>query len=340
MPVRWCGLAPDEVDAVERLAGLVGVGLAPGPPWAGCVLALAGVEADLGSRQDGEGGQDSGAYLPEGTALLRIGPGGHLRLPEEERALLDVLVAASGKAPGSEGRGQHPVVLVATWSWTCDGARLARDLARSAGAVLVDATGIGPRHLPVDVGRGVRWAQLREAERSFPPEIVDQFPQVDGVKVLGADARGGVLADDPLLAALVESVSAVVPVVVDAGRWDERAARCRSAQVVVLTGAAGRADTAQACAALLAWGVPDALAVVTQGRRWPAFEQHVAALVADHATGRGIAAQDLHWERILAPDAGAEGHPVAPPPVWRQARSPSGRRRLAARVWQWAEEHA
>ena len=59
------------------------------------------------------------------------------------------------------------------------------------------------------------------------PSLRDHLPTLGGVRALVGDARGGASADDPRVAAACRSLHA--PLIVDAGRWDDRAARCASA---------------------------------------------------------------------------------------------------------------
>ena len=95
--------------------------------------------------------------------------------------------------------------------------------------VVVDASGAVPgfaRAPECDVP-GVRWADLDASEDSYLPSLRDHLPTLSGVRALVGDARGGASADDPRVAAACRSLHA--PLIVDAGRWDERAARCASA---------------------------------------------------------------------------------------------------------------
>jgi hypothetical protein len=91
--------------------------------------------------------------------------------------------------------------------------------------VAVDASGSVPgiaRAAHHDLP-GVRWADLHAGEDSYLPALRDHLPIIDGVPALVGDARGGADAGDPRVPAACRSIGA--PLIVDAGRWDTRAAR-------------------------------------------------------------------------------------------------------------------
>lgn len=146
-----------------------------------------------------------------------------------------------------------------------------RERGRDRGAVVVDASGSVPgfaRAPECDVP-GVRWADLDPGEDCYLPSLRDHLPILSGVRALVGDARGGASADDPRVAAACRSLHA--PLIVDAGRWDERAARCAAAvhanALVLVT----RPDLegAAAMAASLACHPPPcpAITLVSTGRR-------------------------------------------------------------------------
>ena len=108
--------------------------------------------------------------------------------------------------------------------------RTTRQDGRSREPVVVDASGSVPGFarardhcLP-----GVRWADLDASEDSYLPALRDHLPRIDGVSALVGDGRGAARADDPRVVAACRSLGA--PLIVDAGRWDERSARL--AQVI------------------------------------------------------------------------------------------------------------
>lgn len=141
-------------------------------------------------------------------------------------------------------------------------------------AVVVDASGsvpgvalAGDHDVP-----GVRWADLDASEDSYLPSLRDHLPVVGGVRALVGDARGGAGVDDPRVVAACRSLCA--PLIVDAGRWDERAARCVSAiradALVLVTH--GDLEGAAALSATCAAVPPPcpAITLVCAGERWGA----------------------------------------------------------------------
>lgn len=118
----------------------------------------------------------------------------------------------------------------------------------------------------------MRWADLDASEDSYLPSLRDHLPVVGGVRALVGDARGGVAADDPRVVAACRSLDA--PLIVDAGRWDARAARCVSAihadALVLITH--GDLEGAAALSAICAALPPpcSAITLVCAGERWGA----------------------------------------------------------------------
>lgn len=210
-------------------------------------------------------------WRARGARTLHLGQGGALRLPEEDELLLDLL-RRHGGTRGAPCRR----LMVARWHTDVDEAALAHLVARVGGAVLVDLRGRGPGHIPVGTTGGVRWADLDPDERCFPSNLAEHFPLVRGVPVLGADARGGARADEPLVDVVLEALA--VPVVMDVGEWDERAwSASAEVDAVLLVGRGSRAASEELCAALALWPPAARCMVVTRGRRWPLMPSAAAA---------------------------------------------------------------
>mgnify|MGYP001005417900 CR=1 FL=1 len=119
--------------------------------------------------------------------------------------------------------------------------------------VVIDASGSvpgfagsGDHDLP-----GVRWADLEASEDSYLPSLRDHLPVIGGVRALVGDCRGGASADDPRVASACRSIGA--PLIVDAGRWDARAARLaeviRADAIILLTHGdiEGAGDSSRPC---------------------------------------------------------------------------------------------
>lgn len=138
--------------------------------------------------------------------------------------------------------------------------------------VVVDASGSVPGvALAADHDvPGVRWADLDASEDSYLPSLREHLPVVGGVRALVGDCRGGAAADDPRVVAACRSLDA--PLIVDAGRWDERAARCVSAihadALVLVTH--GDLEGAAALSATSVAAPPpcSTITLVTAGERW------------------------------------------------------------------------
>ena len=272
--VALVGLAPPDLDGARDAAVLAGARVCSNPGQASLILASAS------------------APVPEGVPCVRVGQGGQVRLPGDTALLVSLIAEASSRT-----RRSGAVWVVAGIAGGVGVTRVVRLLARERGrrrsvrggvrrgergerrarsgeAVVVDASGsvpgvalAGDHDVP-----GVRWADLDASEDSYLPSLRDHLPVVGGVRALVGDSRGGGAADDPRVVAACRSLDA--PLVVDAGRWDERAARCASAiyadALVLVTHGdlEGAAALSATCAAL----PPPCPAItrVSAGERWGA----------------------------------------------------------------------
>lgn len=261
--VALVGLAPPDLDGARDAAVLAGARVCSDPGQASLILASAS------------------APVPEGVPCVRVGQGGQVRLPGDTALLVSLIAEASSRTRRSGavwvvagiagGVGVTGVVrLLARERGRCRGALRAR----AGEAVVVDASGsvpgvalAGDHDVP-----GVRWVDLDASEDSYLPSLRDHLPVVGGVRALVGDARGGVAADDPRVVAACRSLDA--PLVVDAGRWDARAARCVSAihadALVLITH--GDLEGAAALSAICAALPPpcSAITLVCAGERWGA----------------------------------------------------------------------
>ena len=221
---------------------------------------------------------------------MRVGQGGQVRLPGDTALLVSLIAEACARTRRSGavwvvagiagGVGVTGVVrLLARECWrrrgVRGGARRKESGAHRAGegdVVVVDASGsvpgvalAGDHDIP-----GVRWADLDASEDSYLPSLREHLPIVGGVRALVGDSRGGAAADDPRVVAACRSLDA--PLIVDAGRWDERAARCVSAihadALVLVTH--GDLEGAAALSATCAVAPPPcpAITLVCAGERW------------------------------------------------------------------------
>ena len=268
--VALVGLAPPDLDGARDAAVLAGARVCSNPGQASLILASAS------------------APVPEGVPCVRVGQGGQVRLPGDTALLVSLIAEASSRT-----RRSGAVWVVAGIAGGVGVTRVVRLLARECGrrrgarerlwrrradrergdareVIVVDASGSVPgfaRACEHDAP-GVRWADLDAGEDSYLPSLRDHLPTVGGVRALVGDARGGAGADDPRVVAACRSLRASL--IVDAGRWDARAARCASVihadALVLLT----RADLegASAMAASLASHPPPcpAITLVSTGR--------------------------------------------------------------------------
>ena len=272
--VALVGLAPPDLDGARDAAVLAGARVCSQPAQASLILASVS------------------APVPEGMPCVRVGEGGQVRLPGDTALLVSLIAEASSRT-----RRSGAVWVVAGIAGGVGVTRVVRLLARERGrrrgtrwggrrgergtrrerggnAVVVDASGsvpgvalAGDHDVP-----GVRWADLDASEDSYLPSLRDHLPVVGGVRALVGDARGGVAADDPRVVAACRSLDA--PLVVDAGRWDARAARCASAihadaLVLVTHGDLEGAAALSATCAALPPPCP-AITLVCAGERWGA----------------------------------------------------------------------
>ena len=317
--VALVGLAPPDLDGARDAALLAGAHVCSNPGQATLILASAS------------------APVPEGVPCVRVGQGGQVRLPGDTALLVSLIAEASSRTRRSGalwvvagiagGVGVTGVVrLVARERGRRRGIRWGgRRGERRAGvgdAVVVDASGsvpgvalAGDHDVP-----GVRWADLDASEDSYLPSLRDHLPVVGGVRALVGDCRGGAAADDPRVVAACRSLDA--PLVVDAGRWDERAARCVSAihadALVLVTH--GDLEGAAALSATCAEIPPpcSAITLVCAGERWGAGVRECAPgpiLRAPTRPGRNLRALMRALEFVSSMCAGGTARPPGEPLV-------------------------
>lgn len=265
-PVSLVGLAPPDLEYAYDAVELAGGRVSSNPACASLVLA------------------SPGAPVPPGTPCVRVGNGGQVSLPGDTSLLIS-LIADAGHRWGAAGAvwvvagtaggvGVTSVVRLLARQHRRRRVRLwRRHVDREPGyaweGIVVDASGSVPgfaRAREHD-SPGVRWADLDAREDSYLPSLRDHLPIVGGVRALVGDARGGANADDPRVGAACRSLHA--PLIVDAGRWDARAAHCASvihADALVLV-TRSDLDGAAAMAASLASHPPPcpAITLVTSG---------------------------------------------------------------------------
>ena len=295
--VALVGLAPPDLDGARDAAVLVGARVCSNPGQASLILASVS------------------APVPEGVPCVRVGQGGQVRLPGDTALLVSLIAEACARTRRSGavwvvagiagGVGVTGIVRLlarergrrrGVRGGVRRGERGARR-ARSGEAVVVDASGSVPGvALAADHDvPGVRWADLDASEDSYLPSLRDHLPVVGGVRALVGDARGGAGADDPRVVAACRSLDA--PLIVDAGRWDERAARCVSAihadaLIVVTHGDLEGAAALSATCTLVPPPCP-AITLVSAGERWGAGLRACAPgpiLRAPTRTGRDLRA--------------------------------------------------
>ena len=317
--VALVGLAPPDLDGARDAALLAGAHVCSNPGQATLILASAS------------------APVPEGVPCVRVGQGGQVRLPGDTALLVSLIAEASSRTRRSGalwvvagiagGVGVTGVVrLVARERGRRRGIRWGgRRGERRAGvgdAVVVDASGsvpgvalAGDHDVP-----GVRWADLDASEDSYLPSLRDHLPVVGGVRALVGDCRGGAAADDPRVVAACRSLDA--PLVVDAARWDERAARCVSAihadALVLVTH--GDLEGAAALSATCAEIPPpcSAITLVCAGERWGAGVRECAPgpiLRAPTRPGRNLRALMRALESVSSMCAGGAARPPGEPLV-------------------------
>ena len=315
--VALVGLAPPDLDGARDAALLAGARVCANPGQASLILASAS------------------APVPEGVPCVRVGQGGQVRLPGDTALLVSLIAEASSRSHRSGalwvvagiagGVGVTGVVrLVARERGRRRGVRWGgRRGERRAGVgdtVVVDASGsvpgvalAGDHDVP-----GVRWADLDASEDSYLPSLRDHLPVVGGVRALVGDCRGGAAADDPRVVAACRSLDA--PLVVDAGRWDERAARCVSAihadALVLVTH--GNLEGAAALSATCAAFPPpcSAITLVCAGERWGAGVRECAPgpiLRAPARPGRNLRALMRALESVSLSSAGGAVRPPGEP---------------------------
>ena len=318
--VALVGLAPSDHDAARDAVVLAGAHVCSNPGQASLILAAAS------------------APVPEGVPCVRVGQGGQVRLPGDTALLVSLIAEASSRTRRSGG-----VWVVAGIAGGVGVTSVVRLLARARGrrrgarwgglrgkrgvrhagvgdAVVVDASGsvpgvalAGDHDVP-----GVRWADLDASEDSYLPSLRDHLPVVGGVRALVGDCRGGVAADDPRVVAACRSLDA--PLIVDVGRWDERAARCVSAihadtLVLVTHGDLEGAAELSATCAVLPPPCP-AITLVRAGERWGAGVRECAPgpiLRAPTRPGRNLRGLIRALESASSARAGGAAHSPGEP---------------------------
>ena len=318
--VALVGLAPPDLDGARDAAVLAGACVCSNPGQASLILASAS------------------APVPEGVPCVRVGQGGQVRLPGDTALLVSLIAEASSRT-----RRSGAVWVVAGIAGGVGVTRVVRLLARERGrrrgtrwggrrglrgerrarvgeAVVVDVSGsvpgvalAGDHDVP-----GVRWADLDASEDSYLPSLRDHLPVVGGVRALVGDARGGVAADDPRVVAACRSLDA--PLVVDAGRWDARAARCASAihadaLVLVTHGDQEGAAALSATCAALPPPCP-AITLVCAGERWGAGVCQCAPgpiLRAPTRPGRKLRGLMRALDSVSSSSAGGAARPPGEP---------------------------
>lgn len=309
--VALVGLAPPDLDGARDAAVLAGARVCSQPAQASLILASVS------------------APVPEGMPCVRVGEGGQVRLPGDTALLVSLIAEASSRTrrsgavwvvagiAGGVGvtgvvrllacaRGRRRGVRGGAWRKERGAHR-----AGESDAVVVDASGsvpgvalAGDHDIP-----GVRWADLDASEDSYLPSLREHLPVVGGVRALVGDSRGGAAADDPRVVAACRSLDA--PLIVDVGRWDERAARCVSAiradALVLVThgNLEGAAVLSATCAA-----VPppcSAITLVCVGERWGAGLRECAPgpiLRAPTRPGRNLRGLMRALESVSSSSAG------------------------------------
>ena len=314
--VALVGLVPPDLDGARDAAVLAGAHVCSNPAQASLILASVSTP------------------VPEGVPCVRVGQGGQVRLPGDTAMLVSLIAEACSRTrrlgavwvvAGIAG-GVGVTSVVRLLARECGRRRRARWPGRrgergerragAGDAVVVDASGsvpgvalAGDHDVP-----GVRWADLDPSEDSYLPSLRDHLPVVGGVRALVGDCRGGGAADDPRVVAACRSLDA--PLVVDAGRWDARAARCVSAihaDVLVLVthgDLEGAAALSATCAAL----PPPcpAITLVCAGERWGAGVRECAPgpiLRAPTHPGRHLRGLMRTLESLSSPSAGGAARP-------------------------------
>lgn len=342
--VALVGLTPPERQSARDAVTLAGAPLCEDPARASLILA------------------SPSAPVPAFVPCVRVGDGGQVSLPRDRALLVSLIAEASWRSrthgavwvvsgiaggvgttsvvrllarenTGSQwsrrlpwGRGLHTA---GTRPWRGE----ARNPKRAPGGeparegvvvpVAVDASGSVPgiaRAAHHDLP-GVRWADLHAGEDSYLPALRDHLPIIDGVPALVGDTRGGADAGDPRVPAACRSIGA--PLIVDAGRWDTRAARLAALihadAIVLLTH--GDLEGAAAMAVSLAVAPPPvpALTLVVGERAKPSPGLVECAptpiLRAPTRRGRYLRALRRSLEDIAPPPATdpSQGlHPVQP----------------------------
>ena len=309
--VALVGLAPPDLDGARDAAVLAGVRVCSQPAQASLILASVS------------------APVPEGMPCVRVGEGGQVRLPGDTALLVSLIAEASSRTrrsgavwvvagiAGGVGvtgvvrllacaRGRRRGVRGGAWRKERGAHR-----AGESDAVVVDASGsvpgvalAGDHDIP-----GVRWADLDASEDSYLPSLREHLPVVGGVRALVGDSRGGAAADDPRVVAACRSLDA--PLIVDVGRWDERAARCVSAiradALVLVTH--GNLEGAAALSATCAAVPPpcSAITLVCVGERWGAGLRECAPgpiLRAPTRPGRNLRGLMRALESVYSSSAG------------------------------------
>ncbi len=253
-------------------------------------------------------------HVAPAAPTVVVGPSGSMSLPGDEAILAEMI--SSVKVPRDDpviaptrSRVARPLVLaVAGWEGGVGATTLARGLAGAGRSVLVDASGSGAGVLGLEETRdeGIHWADLDPEETRFGVDLMEALPRVGGIPVLAADGRGGVSGSDPRLTRVLRGIAGSTDIVVDLGRWDDRA-------VTALVG-----------------GMIDAVCLVGRGNRDSAVALS-ASIAMCPPTRPVVVAHTGASHPLLGLALDAVGQDV---PVWRFRRRHHGPRpRETRRLW-------
>jgi secretion/DNA translocation related CpaE-like protein len=156
-------------------------------------------------------------------ATVELGAVGLIRLPDDERSLVDLIGRAS-EASAVDGTTLVVVGACGGAGASTLAAALAGTSARRASTLLVDGDPLGGGIdvlLGVERATGARWPEFAAARGRLPTvALTDGVPAVDGLAVLSWDRGGpGRLEPDALAAVMEAAARAYRRVVVDLPRW-------------------------------------------------------------------------------------------------------------------------
>lgn len=144
-----------------------------------------------------------------------------IRLPQQAHALAALLADVSTGMLGSRASraGRH-CLLVGGWHGGAGTSTMAMELARSGGALLLDASGHPPL---VDEGECFHWGSVDPADPPLPTDLLRLLPRVDGIRRLGPLPGEEVRVTDARVVSVVARASC--PAVIDAGVWNRSGER-------------------------------------------------------------------------------------------------------------------